>query len=130
MFGTESTWSRGHELLNKLQLVCLLKQVTFFTVTVTEKFLLIFIFSYIQKICLPGYSKVVCISIIPHIQFTNHFTLIHWYICISPLSSSNWPWIKSVQWCLCNLFVWFQYFQFVCLTMNVVWAWPKAMLKC
>ena len=26
----ESAWSRGHELLNKLQFVCLLKQVTFF----------------------------------------------------------------------------------------------------
>ena len=56
---------------------------------------------------------------IPHRQFTNHFTLIPEYLCISPLSTSNWPWIKSVQCCLCNLLVWFQYIHFVlkcCLT--------------
>ena len=60
------------------------------------------------------------ISRISHIQFTNHFTLIRKYICISPLSSNNWPWIKSAQWCLCNLFVWFQYFNVCSL---IVWLW-------
>ena len=62
----ESAWSRGHELLNKLQFVCLLKQVTFFYSNCHWKILInIDFFLYLEKMFTWCYSKVVCISIFP-----------------------------------------------------------------
>ena len=49
-----------------------------------------------------------------HLFVINPYSVIlHWALMpISPLSPSNWPWMKSVHWCLCNLFVLFQYLLF------------------
>ena len=64
-----------------------------------------------------GYSQVVCIWIILHIQFTKHLSLIHEYVCSSPLLVSNWQWINSIEWCLFNLFVRFYFCSLF------VWLW-------
>ena len=81
--------------LDKLQFVCLLKQVKFLTVTLTVLIDGDFI-SYTGKM----FNGLFMGSV--HVKFMNYFTLIYVNLFFSPLSIRNWPW--SVQWCLCNLF--------------------------
>ena len=91
-----------------------------------ELVLIINDYSCLQGIFSMGYLQVVCISIIPHIQFTIHLSLIHEYFCNSPLLVSIWLWIKSVQGYLCNLNFAGCLFEYECclsLTQRVVEVW-------